>query len=420
MRRHGPARSGPAQSTSTRRTAIADGGADQPATLSAAVLATQQIRETMPTPRAHAAHVSRIEVVEMEAEQKRRLAAMALALCVDEEDYYPAPKRSCWVKDWMCRKELGLQNQLFKELVVSDPSEYRRLLRLSREQFAELLARMGPRIARKTTVMRQPIQTAAKLQATLRYLASGESHHSLSRQFRVGHSTANDFIPETCSAIYHKLSKDYIKSPKTVEDWRYIIRGFDENWQFPNCGGAIDGKHVCITKPANSGSLYFNYKKSFSIMLLAVVDANYKFTYIDVGVPGARGDAGVWQTTPLQEALEGNRANLPDHVEVGPGLFLPPVFLADDAFPIGKNLMKPYGGSSLSGDQRIFNYRLSRARRVVENAFGILANRFRFLLTTINAGPERVEGSMVREDMRDYFNGQGVVPWQRASAYVDE
>nr|XP_054925464.1 uncharacterized protein LOC129384276 [Dermacentor andersoni] len=127
----------------------------------------------MPTPRAHAAHVSRIEVVEMEAEQKRRLAAMALALCVDEEDYYPAPKRSCWVKDWMCRKELGLQNQLFKELVVSDPSEYRRLLRVSREQFAELLARMGPRIARKTTVMRQPIQPATKLQATLRYLASG-------------------------------------------------------------------------------------------------------------------------------------------------------------------------------------------------------------------------------------------------------
>ncbi|XP_065281939.1 uncharacterized protein [Dermacentor albipictus] len=304
----------------------------------------------MPIPRAHAAHVSRIEVVEMEAEQKRRLAAMALALCVDEEDYYPAPKRSCWVKDWMCRKELGLQSQLFKELVVSDPSEYRRLLRVSREQFAELLARVGPRIERKTTVMRQPIQPATKLQATLRYLASG--------------------------------------------------------------------------------------------------------------------DAGVWQTTPLQEALEGNKANLPDHVEVGPGLFLPPVFVADDAFPIGKNLMKPYGGSSLSGGQRIFNYRLSRARRVVENAFGILANRFRFLLTTINAEPERVVpmvkaacvlhnylgndmstfpdsgpedsreqkffglratrgrgnafGARVREDMRDYFSGQGAVPWQRASAYVDE
>ncbi|KAH9365500.1 hypothetical protein HPB48_016278 [Haemaphysalis longicornis] len=49
--------------------------------------------------------------VEMETERKRRLAAMALALYVDEEDY-PAPKRSCWFKDWMCRKELGLQNQI--------------------------------------------------------------------------------------------------------------------------------------------------------------------------------------------------------------------------------------------------------------------------------------------------------------------
>lgn len=121
--------------------------------------------------------------------------------------------------------------------------------------------------------------------------------------------------------------------------------------------GAIDGKHVCITKPPNSGSLYFNYKKTFSIILLAVVDANYKFLYADVGVPGAQGDAGVWQNSPLQEALENESANLPDHVEVGSGLVLPPVFVADDAFPLGKNLMKPYGGGSLSGEQRIFNYR---------------------------------------------------------------
>ncbi|KAH9379721.1 hypothetical protein HPB48_009128 [Haemaphysalis longicornis] len=109
----------------------------------------------------------------MEMERKRRLAAMALALQIDEEDH-PAPKRSCWVKEWMSRKELGLQNQLFQELVVSDPAEYRRLLRVSRDQFAEPLARVEPRITRQTTVMRQPIPPATKLQVTLRYLASGK------------------------------------------------------------------------------------------------------------------------------------------------------------------------------------------------------------------------------------------------------
>ncbi|KAH9379147.1 hypothetical protein HPB48_015917 [Haemaphysalis longicornis] len=69
--------------------------------------------------------------VEMKTERKRRLAAMALALYLDEEDY-PAPKWSCWVKECMYRKELRLQNQLFEELVVSDQAKYRRLLRASR------------------------------------------------------------------------------------------------------------------------------------------------------------------------------------------------------------------------------------------------------------------------------------------------
>lgn len=154
------------------------------------------------------------------------------------------------------------------------------------------------------------------------FLFTCERHHSPSHQYRVGHSTVNDFIPETCAAIDEELNKDYIRSLKTVQDWQWFIRGFDETWQFPNCV-AIDGKHICITKPSNSGSLYFNYKKTFSIIILAVVIANYKFLYTD-GVPGAQGDAGVWQNPPPREALEDQSANLPDHVDAGSGPILPP------------------------------------------------------------------------------------------------
>lgn len=110
----------------------------------------------------------------MEVEQKRRLAAMALALCIDKEDSCPAHKRSYWVKDWMRKKELGLQNQLLKELVVSDPVEYRQFLLVSREQFTKLLACVGPTIARQPTVMRKPIPPVPKVPVTLHYLASGK------------------------------------------------------------------------------------------------------------------------------------------------------------------------------------------------------------------------------------------------------
>ncbi|KAK8770926.1 hypothetical protein V5799_025830 [Amblyomma americanum] len=55
-------------------------------------------------------------------------------------------------------------------------------------------------------------------------------------------------------------------------DWVEIAEGFKKRWLFPNCLGAVDGKHVAITTPANSESAYFNYKHTFSIVLMAIVD----------------------------------------------------------------------------------------------------------------------------------------------------
>jgi hypothetical protein len=57
--------------------------------------------------------------------------------------------------------------------------------------------------------------------------------------------------------------------------------------------------------------------------------------------------------------------------------------LGDDAFSLDVNLMKPYPYRSAIGDEKVFNYRLSRARRIVENAIGLLCARCRVLLHTI-------------------------------------
>ncbi|XP_040358859.1 uncharacterized protein LOC121047583 [Ixodes scapularis] len=130
------------------------------------------------------------------------------------------------MKDWMCRKERGKQNQLYEELLHSDPEEYRRLLRISREQLLQLLSRVGPRIAQQDTVMRRAIPPEARLQVTLRFLATGESHPSLSRQYRLEHSSVNDLIHETCTALYEELKEDFIRTPKTEEGWLDVISGF--------------------------------------------------------------------------------------------------------------------------------------------------------------------------------------------------
>ena len=154
----------------------------------------------------------------------------------------------------------------------------------------------------------------------------------------------------------------------------------------------MDGKHVLIKPPSNSGSFYFNYKHSFSIVLLAVVDANYKFLYVDVGCNGRVSDGGVFRNSSLSTALEGNSLNTPPPEPLsGESVPLHYTIVADDAFPLKEYIQKPYSQVGLTPGKRIFNYRLSRARRVVENAFGILANRFRVFMTPIRLAPEKVE-----------------------------
>ena len=99
----------------------------------------------------------------------------------------------------------------------------------------------------------------------------------------------------------------------------------------------------------------------------------------------------MYNRSPLRKRLERNTLGLPAPDPLpGDDRVTPYFFVGDDAFPLNTWLMKPYPMRSLTPTQRIFNYRLSRARRVVENAFGITANRWRCMLTTMQQEPTTV------------------------------
>ena len=168
---------------------------------------------------------------------------------------------------------------------------------------------------------------------------------------------------------------------------------FEHKWNFPHCLGAIDGKHVNIKKPPGSGSFYFNYKKFFSIVLMAVVNANYEFLMVDVEVNGRVSDGGVISHTEFGYMLSNNTLQLPEPTKLHSSVQTnyPFVFIGDDAFAMTENLLKPYSEATgrLTLEQRIFNYRLSRARHVVENAFGILATRFGVFQRPMQLSPEK-------------------------------
>jgi hypothetical protein len=180
--------------------------------------------------------------------------------------------------------------------------------------------------------------------------------------------------------------------PTTPAHWLAIAKQFHDKWNFPHCLGAIDGKHVVIQAPMNSGSEFFNYKSNFSIVLFAVVDADYNFTFIDVGCQGRISDGGVFKHTSFHLKLNNNNLGLPEDCPLlGRSEPMPYVFVGDEAFPLTKRIMKPFPGIHDKGTlQRNFNFRLSRARRIVENVFGISSSVFRVLRKPMLLEPEKV------------------------------
>lgn len=131
--------------------------------------------------------------------------------------------------------------------------------------------------------------------------------------------------------------------------------------------------------PPNSGPAYFNYKGNHNINLLAISDAKYHFIAVDIGSEGRRSDGGIFRNSRIGNYLENASFKLPKPkpLEIN-GPALPYVLLADETFPLTSFTMRPYPRSGrLDLQKKIFNYRLSRARRVVENAFGILAEKWR-------------------------------------------
>lgn len=280
----------------------------------------------------------------------------------------------------------------------------------------------------------------------------------------MGFSTVREIVKEVCDAIWIKLGPIVMPTP-TEEMWKTIADRYKKFWHFPNCIGSIDGKHINIQYPINAGSTYYNYKGSHSIVLLALVDADYKFIAIDVGSYGRNSDGGIFSKSEIGEKLHSKTFNVPEPTPlVENGRPQPYVVVGDEAFPLKPYLLRPYSRNNLGDNEpnKIFNYRLSRARRVVENSFGLLAARWRCFRRYLEVQPEFVdkivlascclhnmlcadnifepdveslqnseaallnlgairrnstrEACQVREDFKEYFNSDaGSVAWQTQS-----
>ena len=261
---------------------------------------------------------------------------------------------------------------------------------MSPNRLEHLLSLVGPFITKKSCRSREVISAEERLVLTLRYLATGDSQQSHSFNFLIGRTTVCHIIIDTCDGIWQALRATYLKPPKNMDEWKSIAGEFENEWNFPHCLGALDGKHVAMDCPKNGGSSYFNYKGFHSLVLMAICDANYCFTFVDIGGFGSDNDASIFSESKISKAFSSNQLCIPGSQCID-GFNLPYVLVCDEIFGLKPWLMKPYPGKKLPVEKEVFNYRLSRCRRTIENTFGILAAKWRIFRRPIRADPETVE-----------------------------
>ncbi|XP_050516479.1 uncharacterized protein LOC126891345 [Diabrotica virgifera virgifera] len=257
----------------------------------------------------------------------------------------PKRNRRWWVRPInQDREKKGDFRRLINEMRLYDAEWFFTYTRMTPTLFESLLNMVGPHLTKNS--IRKALHPSQRLAITLRFLSTGDSYFSIANGYHLGKSTVCTVIQEVLEVLWQVLQPIVMPEP-TKEKLQEI-----------------------------------------DIVLLGVCDADYNFTFVDIGAYGSIGDGGVFAQSVFGRNLTNGSIPLPSSKELpGTTIKLNHFFVGDAAFPLRENLMRPYAGRKLNVVKSVFNYRLARARRIIENTFGIMVARWRIYLRTICAAP---------------------------------
>ena len=251
--------------------------------------------------------------------------------------------------------------------------------RVSRETFLYICAQLQHKIVKHNTRFRQAISVQKRVAITLWVLATPCKYRSVAHLFGLARCTVCCIVHDTCKAIVKLLLPNYIRFP-TGDRLNEVVQGFLSKWGIPQCAGSIDGSHIPVRPPSLNHTDYYNRKGWYSVLVQAVVDHNYLFNDLYVGWPGSVHNARVLSNSAVYHKCHNGDYLKGDTLQIG-GHTIPIFLIGDSAYPLLSWLIKPFPmTSSISGQQKTFNYRICRGRVVVEIAFGRFKAQWRRLI----------------------------------------
>lgn len=222
---------------------------------------------------------------------------------------------------------------------------------------------------------------------TFRYLSTGMTFRALASEFHLGVTTVCLYIYRTCDAIWNTLVKLHMPPP-TTENLINISEKFYSKFHFPNCIGSINVKQIYTKHHQNKLTKMDTEKNTHSVVLQAIVDADYKFISIEVSNKGHEHATTIFASSTLQKLLISNQFNVPSpECLPGSNVILPYVFLGDETYPLRTYLMRPYPQKNLDEDKIEFNSRLLKAR-TADSIFKILFHKWKLFQGTVETNSE--------------------------------
>ena len=282
--------------------------------------------------------------------------------------------RFVWIKDRSCVWWDTVVELSFKD------ADWPQNFRMRKRIFAFICNTLSCSLKKEDTQLRRVIPIRKRVGVAIWRLATNSDYRTIGHLFGISTASVCLILDEFCIAMATVMLPSYIKIPTHAELIK-VVDEFQSKWGFPQCAGAIDGSHIPIKAPTEYHTDFYNRKGWYSIILQAVVDSNYKFIDIYVGWPGKVHDARVFSSSSVFEKGQRKQLFVGELVKTMNGIKVPFNIIADAAYPLLPWVMKPFSDNgNVSPEKAHFNYRLSRARMVVDNAFGHLKGRWRCLL----------------------------------------